>query len=160
MKTLGVTALGLLLTTALAAGDGPKPDFSGTWRFNPVESRLEMDVPTQSILKFVIEHEDPKFKLTRAHTLGERTNTLSWEVTTDGKEHHRKDGEFQSWMRMTWMGEELVLESRLANRGERGTNVAHYRLADGGKKFIVAEWYHMPSSQHHNLWVFDREPEQ
>jgi len=160
MKTLGVTALGLLLTTALAAGDGPKPDFSGTWRFNPEKSRLEMTVPTQSILIFVIEHQDSRFKLTRTHTQGERSDTFSFEVTTDGKEHHRKEGEFESWMRMTWMGEELVLESRLARRGEQGTNVAHYRLADGGKTLIAAEWYHMPSSQHHNLWVLERESEE
>ena len=156
MKTLGVTALGLLLTTALAAGDGPKPDFSGTWRFNPEESKLEMTVPAQSVLIFVIEHEDSRFKMTRTLTLGERTDTLSWEVPIDGTEHHRKDGEFQSWSRMTWMGEELVLDMKMAYRGERGTNVVHYRLAEGGKTFIAAEWYHMPGKVHHNLWVFDR----
>jgi len=159
MKTLGVVALGLVLTTALAAGDDPKPDFSGTWRFNPEKSRLEITVPKQSDLIFVIEHENSRFKMTRVLTQGEKTDTLSWEVAIDGKEHHRMDGEFESWGRMTWMGEELVLESRLARRGERGTNVAHYRLADGGKTFVAAEWNHMPSSQHHNLWVFDREPE-
>jgi hypothetical protein len=160
MKALGVTALGLLLTTVLAAGDGFKPNFSGTWRFNSEQSRLETTVPAQAMLIFVIEHEDPKFKLTRTVTLGEKTDTLSWEVTTDGEEHYRKDGDFESWMRMSWMGEELVLESRLANRGEKGTNVVHYRLVDGGETLIAAEWYHMPSSQHHNLWVFEREPEQ
>ena len=103
--------------------------------------------------------EDPKFKMTRTLILGERTDTLSWEATTDGKEHHRKDGEFESWMRMTWMGDELILKSRLKRHGEQGTNEAHYRLANEGKTLITAEWYHMPSSQHHNLWVFDREPE-
>jgi hypothetical protein len=158
MKTLGVTALALLLTTTLAAGDGTKPDFSGTWKFNPEKSRLEMTAPTKSI--FVIEHQDPKFKLTRTHTLGDKSNTLTFEVTTDGKEHYRKDGVFESWTRMTWMGDELVLDMKLAFGGEQGTNVVHYRLADGGNTFIAAEWYHMPREQHHNLWVFDREPEE
>jgi len=160
MKTFGVAALGLLLTTAVAAGDGPKLDFSGTWRFNREKSRLEITVQAQSVLIFVIEHEDPRFKLTRIHTQGEKSDTLSWEAATDGTEHYRKDGEFESWMRMNWMGEELVLKSRLANRGETGTNVVHYRLADGGETLIAAEWFHMPSSQHHNLWVLEREPEQ
>ena len=154
MKTLGITALGLLMTTALTAGDGTKPDFSGTWIFNPAKSRLEMTAPTKSI--FVIEHRDPIFKLTRTHTRGEHSNTLTFEVTTDGKEHYRKDGDFETWTRMTWMGEELVLDMKMAYRGEQGTNVVHYRLADGGKTFIAAEWYHMPREQHHNLWVFDR----
>ncbi len=154
MKTLGVTALGLLLATALAAGDGPKPDFSGTWIFNPAKSRLESTPPTKSI--FVIEHQDPNFKLTRTHTRGEKLNTLSFEVTTDGKELHQKEGEYEAWTRLTWMGEELVLDMIMAYRGERGTNVVHYRLNDGGETFVAAEWYHMPGEVHHNLWVFDR----
>ena len=159
MKNLGVVAIGLLLASSLAAGEDPKPDFSGTWRFNPEKSKLETIIPPQSKLIFVIEHEDPKFKMTRTLILGERTDTLSWEATTDGKEHHRKDGEFESRMRMTWMGDELILKSRLTRHDEQGTNEAHYRLTDEGMTMIAAEWYHMPSSQHHNYWVFDNEPE-
>ena len=154
MRILKVAALVLLLTTALAAEEGMKPDFSGTWEFNPEKSRLERPAPTKSI--FVIEHQDPIFKLTRTHTWGERSDTLSFEVTTDGKEHHQKEGEYESWARMTWLGEELVLDMKMEFRGEQGTNVVHYRLTDGGKTFVAAEWYHMPSKQNHNLWVFDR----
>ena len=159
MKSLGVSAIGLLLATALAAGEDPKPNFSGTWRFNPEKSNMETTIPTQSELIFVIEHKGSKFKLTRTIIIGERTDTVSWEATTDGKEHYRKDGDFESWMRMTWMGDELILKSRLRRHGEQGTNEAHYRLADEGKTLIAAEWYHMPSSQHHNYWVLNREPE-
>lgn len=157
MKTIGVTALGILLATAFATGDGSQPDFSGKWRFNAKKSRLELTAPTQMML--VIEHEDPSFQLTRTHTLGEKSGTFSFEVTTDGAEHYRKDGEYESRMRMTWLGEELVLKSRIEHRGEQGTNEAHYRLTDGGETLTISEWFHMPSSQHHNLWVFDRVPE-
>ena len=118
------------------------------------KSRLEMRTPTKSI--FVIEHQEPRFKVTRTHTWGEKSNTLTSERTTDGEEHYRKDGEVETWTRMTWLGEELVLDMKLAYRGEQGTNVVHYRLADEGKTLVAAEWYHMPRRQHHNLWVFDR----
>ena len=151
---IGITALGLLLTTALAAEDGTKPDFSGTWKFNSEKSRLEMTAPTKSI--FVIEHRDPSFRFTRTHTWGEQSDMLTFEFTTDGKEHYQRDGEMETWSRLTWMGEELVLDMKVVYGGEQGTNVVHYRLADGGKTFIAAEWYHLSSSQHHNLWVFDR----
>ena len=154
MNKIGITALWLLLTTALAAGDGTKPNFSGTWKFNPATSGLEMTAPTKSIL--VIEHQEPRFKLTRTHTWGEKSETLTFEFTTDGKEHYQKDGEMETWSRVTWMGEELVLDMKVAYGGEQGTNVVHYRLADGGNRFIAVEWYHMPSSQHHNYWTFDR----
>jgi hypothetical protein len=154
MRIIGITALWLVLTTTLVAADGSKPDFSGTWIFSPAKSKLETTAPTKSI--FVIEHQDPKFKLTRTHTWDEGSNTWTIDTTTDGKEHYQKKGEFESWTRMTWMGNELVLDMKVAYLGEEGTNVVHYQLADGGQSFIAAEWFHMPRKQHHNLWVFDR----
>jgi hypothetical protein len=158
MGILGTTALCLLLTAAATPGEGIKPDFSGTWRFNPEKSRLEMTTPTESIV--MIEHQEPRFKLTRTHTWGERSDTLTFEYTTNGKEYYRKDGEYESWARMTWLEDELVLDMKMSYRGEEGTNVVHYRLADGGQTLIAAEWYHMASKIHHNLWVFNRIPEQ
>jgi nuclear transport factor 2 (NTF2) superfamily protein len=154
MRTIGITALSLLLATASAAEEAPKPDFSGTWIFNPAKSRLETSVPTKSI--FWIEHQDPRFKLTRTHVWDERWDTLSSEATTDGEERYKSTGGFETWTHMYWQGEELVLDMRLAYLGEQGTNVVHYRLADEGRTFIAAEWYHMPREQHQNLWVFDR----
>jgi len=154
MRTIAITALWLLLAAPLPAEEGAKPDFSGTWIFNPEKSRLEMSVPKRSI--FWIEHKDGSFKLTRTHTWGERWDTLSFEATTDGEEVYRDIHGFETWTHMSWLGEELVLDMNLAYTGEQGTNVVHYRLADEGKTFIAAEWYHMPREQHHNLWVFDR----
>jgi nuclear transport factor 2 (NTF2) superfamily protein len=156
MRTIGITALWLLFTTVLAAGDETKPDLSGTWELNPVRSRLEMTAPTKST--FWIEHYDGRFKLTRTHVWDGRWDTLSFEFPTDGEEHYKKSGQSESWTRMFWVGEELVLDMKLAYGGEQGTNVVHYRLADGGKTFVAAEWSHMPRKQHHNLWVFDRVP--
>jgi len=147
----------LLLASALPAENGAEPDFSGTWIFNPEKSRLEMSVPQKSI--FWIEHKNASFKLTRTHNYGERWDTLSFDSPTDGQEIYRDIHGFETWTRLYWMGEELVLDMKLAYRGEQGTNVVHYRLADEGKTFVAAEWYHMPSRQHHNLWVFDRMPE-
>lgn len=158
MRTIGFTTIGLLLATALTAGDGAKPDFSGTWVFNPGRSRLEMTAPTKST--FVIEQMDQVFKLTRTHTWGEKLDTLSFEVAIDGNEHYSQVGEVETWSRMYWMGEELVLNSRIAYRGEEGTNVVHYRLADKGATLIAAEWFHMPTEQHHNYWVFERAPQE
>ncbi len=158
MRTIGITALWLLLAVASAAEDGPRTDFSGTWEFNPTRSRLESTAPTESV--FLIEHQGPRFKLTRTHTWDEKSDTLSFEATTDGEEHYQKDGEYETWTRMTWLGDELVLDTKMAYRGERGTNVVHYRLADEGETFIAAEWYHMPRRQSHNLWVFDRRLEE
>ncbi len=154
MGTIGSIAVSLVLAIAAAPEDGARPDFSGTWQLNQEKSRLELAAPSKSI--FVIEHQEPRFKLTRTHTWGERSDTLSFEYTTDGEEHHRKQGNYESWARMSWLGDELVLDMRMSYKGEEGTNVVHYRLADEGQTFIAAEWYHMASKIRHNLWVLDR----
>jgi hypothetical protein len=149
----------LMLASALAAGGETKPNFSGTWIFNPAKSRLEMEPPTKMI--WVIEHRDPKITTTstRTWTWGDDSGTSSF--TVDGKERYKKkDGEYELWTRHYWMGEELVREDKVAHDGEEGTNVVHYRLVDGGKTYVAAEWMHLGSEQHHNLWVFDREPEE
>jgi nuclear transport factor 2 (NTF2) superfamily protein len=156
MRIIGIGALLVVITSAaLIAGDEPKPDFSGTWVFNTDKSRLEKQAPAESV--FWIEHHGPGFKLTRTHTWSDdRWDTLSFEATTDAEETYKETGGFETWTRLYWLGEELVLDMKMAYQGERGTNVVHYRLADEGRTFIAAEWYHMPRRKHHNLWVFDR----
>ena len=159
MWTIGKSALLLMLTASVAAGGEPKPDFSGTWIFNPAKSRLEMDAPPKMI--WVIEFRDQKYRWTdsRTSTSGEEWAPLS--SFADGKERYKKkDGDLELWTRHYWMGEELVREDKVAHDGEEGTNVVHYRLVDGGKTYVAAEWIHLPSQIHHNLWVFDREPEE
>ena len=80
----------MLAAAAVAAGGETKPDLSGTWKLSLAKSRLEIDPPKNTI--FVIEHHDPKFKLTRTHTWGEKSDTWSFERMTDAKEHYQKDG--------------------------------------------------------------------
>lgn len=157
MKIVATAALSFLLATALTAEDAGKPDFSGAWIFNHEKSRLEMRAPVEST--FWIEHDEPTFKLTRTHVWEGRWDTLSFEATTEGDEQHEKSAFSESWKRMSWLGDELVLNMKLGSRGDAGTNVVHYRLEDEGQTFIAAEWLHMPGRHHHNLWVFDRAPE-
>jgi nuclear transport factor 2 (NTF2) superfamily protein len=156
MRTTGITALTLLLATALVANEAPQPDFSGTWVFNPEKSRLEMTSPVSST--FWIEHNGKSFKLTRTHVWEGRWDTLGFEAATDGRVRHEKSAFSESWKSMSWLGDELVLDMKLGAEGDGGTNVVHYRLEDEGRT-LAAEWFHMPGRRHHNLWVFDRAPE-
>ncbi len=117
-----------------------------------------MELPTKMI--WVIEHRDPKITTTSTRTWTWGDDSGESSHITDGKEHYKKDGEEESWGRHFWKGEELVWEWKIVRGGEKGTIVVHYRLTDGGKTFVAAEWQHTPGQVHHNLWVFDREPEE
>lgn len=161
MKTLsGKVGLITLALTALTASHTPadtKPDFSGTWILNLAKSKLEMEAPEKTV--FVIDHREPSFKLTRTHHWKGETKPDTWtfEITTDGKEKYGKEKDLEYWTRVYWLDDELVLDMKLKSGEKKGTNVVHYRLTDGGKTFIAAEWFHLSGHNHHNLWVFDRQ---
>jgi hypothetical protein len=61
-----------------------RPNFTGTWKFSPSRSVLQIAPPDSTI--FVVEHAEPTFCLSRAHVIGKTSDTFTIELTTDGKE--------------------------------------------------------------------------
>jgi hypothetical protein len=61
------------------SGTPPKPDFSGTWRFNPEKSALQIPAPDATI--FVIEHREPLLHITRTHVVAGKSDATSWSLT-------------------------------------------------------------------------------
>ena len=134
----------------------PKPDFSGTWKFNPARSRLQIPVPDTTI--FVMEHREPALRITRTHIAGERRDTFSLDLTTDGRETAVDRGDLRIHARVTWEGDTLVFDTRLVRAGEEASNVVRYSLSEDGKTFVAEERFRGASLSYDNLWVLDRVP--
>ncbi len=139
----------------LTAQEVSKPNFSGTWKLNLKKSMLQ--IPAPSSTTFYIVHKDPKFHLTRTHVYGEKKDTWSIDLTTNGKEHYQKDGDFETRTRLYWEGSSLTLDMKLRNKAEEGTNVVRYSLTDGGRTFVAVERLRSPSHSHDNTWIFDKQ---
>lgn len=60
----------------------PKPNFTGTWKFNPANSVLQIPAPDATV--FVIDHREPVLRISRTHIVGEKQDTFSLDLTTDG----------------------------------------------------------------------------
>jgi hypothetical protein len=131
-----------------------KPDFSGSWRFSPQKSRLQIPQPTEA--RFQIEHREPAFHLTRTLQFGDKGNTISLHLTTDGKASVQALGEMQARIRVYWDGSELVLDSIITAGGNTGTNLVRYSLQDEGRTFVARESFRSKTHNYDNLWVFDR----
>jgi hypothetical protein len=155
VKCLELLSLVLCVGGLLLAQTPAKPDFSGNWRLNLQKSHLEVPVPDSAT--FRVEHQEPKFKLTRTFVFGGKNDTISFELTTDGKEYYRKDGNQESWTRMYWQGNSLVLDSKIRINGKDGTNIVTYSLADNGRTFLAVERLRAPKFSHINHWVFDKQ---
>src|SRR5262249_34009660 len=114
-----------------------KPDFTGTWKFSPSKSSLQIPAPDSTT--FVIEHREPRFHLSRTHIVGGNSDTFSIDLTTDGEEVVRNQGDLEVRARVYWEGETLAFDSRLARGDEQATNVVRYSLANQGQAFIAEE---------------------
>lgn len=145
-----------LSAVALLGAQAPvKPNFTGVWKLNLQKSKLEIPPPTATT--FRIDHREPHFHLSRTHVYGKQSDTWSADLTTDGKEYYQKEGNLETWTRVYWDGDSLVLDQKIKLNGKEGTNVVRYSLADNGRTFIALERMRTPRFSHENRWVFDKQ---
>ncbi len=133
-----------------------KPDFSGTWKFNPTKSVLQIPSPDAS--EFVIDHREPVFHFSRTLVVKGVSNTLELTLTTDGKEAAGAQGDLHFRSRLSWDGEVLVFESNVERKGETGLNVVRYTLNPTGDCFVAVEKLRSKNLNYDNTWVLDKQP--
>lgn len=155
-KILAVTVLCLASFLAASAelAPQPKPDFSGTWEFVPERSSLQITPPDATTI--VIEHSEPLWRFTRTHVFGDESETLTFELTTDGKPTTQT---IQGWdvrSRIRWEGETLVFESTMSLEGQAAKVVVRYRLEDDGRTLTGEHHTEGEQETHDNLWVFEK----
>jgi hypothetical protein len=132
-----------------------RPDFSGRWQFNPGKSLLEIPSPDSTI--FVIEHDEPRFHLTRTHVHGGKSDTFSIELTTDGEIVEFNHAGLVVRASLQWEGMALMFDSTLDRNGEQATNIVRYELSDDNQILLAHEWFRSKSLNYDNRWVFDRQ---
>src|SRR5216683_2730878 len=108
-----------------------KPDFTGTWKFNPSKSSLQIPAPDSAT--FVIDHREPLFHLSRTHVVDGTSDTFAIELTVNGEQVVRNHSGMAIQARLYWEGETLVCDSVFVREGESASNIVRYRLADTDK---------------------------
>ena len=155
LAVVGYAATG----TTVPATAGGRPDLSGAWTLDLGKCRLQFP-PKLDSGTIVIEHKDPAFRFGRTFVEGGKEDSISFELTTDGREKVVKGPDRTTTSRMYWDGETLVLDERivLAN-GRAATNIVRYSLRDGGRTLVAEETFRAPFHKHDNLWVAGRGPD-
>ena len=133
-----------------------KPDFTGTWKFNPQKSKLQIAAPDSTV--FVVEHREPHFRLSRTHTFAGKSDTWGIELTTDGKEFTREEPQRTLRGRLVWEGDALVFTVHIWQRdGEELTDRVKYVLASDHKSFTAYESYRGRTAHADNVWVLEKQ---
>jgi len=131
-----------------------KPDFTGIWEFNPKKSTLQIEPPDSTVM--VIDHHEPVFRLSRTHTRSNKSDTLSVDLMTDGRELVLDQGEFHIRGHAYWDSDVLVFDSILTRAQEEATNDVRYTLSGTLNSLIAEETFRSKRLNYHNVWVLDR----
>jgi hypothetical protein len=155
MILVAAVITGVVFTAGTAAAP-PKPDFSGTWVFNPSRSQLELKLALESGV-FTIDHQEPRFRFSRVFVVGGKEDALSYDLTTDGQEKVEDGPGRTTTSRLYWDGDVLVLDERIVLKdGRQAANVVRYSLQDGGRTLVADETFRGPIRKYANHWVADR----
>lgn len=155
-RLAGFLTVGLLCMAVMASQTAQKPDFSGTWVLSLDKSRLQIEDKIESGT-FTIKHKEPDFRFSRVFLVGGKDDTVSYALTTDGREKIVKEPGRTTTSRLCWDGDVLVLDERIVlGDGREATNVVRYSLQDGGRTLVAEEKFRGPIHKHDNLWVADR----
>lgn len=130
-----------------------RPDFTGTWTFDPSRSRLQIPAPESSV--FVIHHDEPRFQLERTHVVGGKVDTLSLELMTGGAPVVTMHDGLETRSTLRWEGDALVLVSEILGEAS-ATNTVRYRLQSAGRVLVAEERLRSSQINYENVWVFSR----
>ena len=133
------------------------PNMSGTWVLD--RARSSPQYPKLADLdsaRVVIGHSEARFTFFRRFLVAGTPDTVSWALVPDGPVDTSSENGRQSFSRLRWVGDTLLLEIRIvAPRGEAGDTVRYHLLAEG-RVFQAEERFRAPRLRYDNLWVFTR----
>jgi hypothetical protein len=134
---------------------GGKPDYSGDWRFNAAESKLE--IPAPESVEAHIEHVEPDVLLSRTLVRDGKPQEFSIELRAGGEAVRTLDNAGRErTSRLYWEGSRLVFDAWVRQPSGDSHNLVRYELSGNGKKLMAEEEFSGPGLSYHNRWVFDR----
>lgn len=149
---LAVAVLGALLCPAQDA----KPNFTGKWVLDIPKSEFGV-LPAPASRSDVIDHQDPKLKLTvtTKGPQGERTTELNY--TTDGQENTNTVGGREIKSRARWDGKRLITEAKLEVQGNSIELKDVWELGEEGKILTLSRELKSPQGETSQKLIFNKE---
>jgi hypothetical protein len=132
-----------------------KPNFSGTWKWNPRKSILQIPGPDSTV--FVIYHREPFLRISRTHFAGEKSDSFTIDLTIDGEETVMVREETRLHARAYWDQDTLVFDAKIVREGTDASNVVRYSLDPTGESFVAEERFRSKTLSYDNRWVLEKQ---
>jgi hypothetical protein len=125
------SVFGLILLSSTLAWAQAKPNFSGTWKLDPLRSRSEaVKQPKDLVLK--LQHEEPSVRLEIVRDAEKGEPAEVFELKTDGNPIQTERATASvAWD--PWKGDHLILHIERRTPTGAVTMIREIRLGDKGK---------------------------
>ena len=115
-----------------------------------------MEIPQPDATEFVITHDEPVLALRRTHVVGEKRDTFSLDLTTDGRPISVERSDLKLRGCAYWDRDVLVFDTTVVRAGEEATNVVRYTLSGDRGELVAEEHFRSRSLNYDNMWLFER----
>ena len=147
------------VTAGIAAAVQERPNFTGDWTLDLENSQLHEDFRFLERGVVHIDHREPAFTFRRTFFVKGQPSEVSYDVTTDGREHRSvgpRGGTAVATMH--WEEMALVIQQRISDpKAGQLTNKVRYELIDKGQTLRATEDFDGAGRTHHNVWIYRRQ---
>jgi hypothetical protein len=156
---IGALALAFAMAFAIAHAQNGLPPFSGVWRLDVKQSKIEAKHPPIASVA-TIQYDGEVWKFSRTHRyLHKNPDTWTTSMIVGAKEYRiKREPPLTIKTRVDREGDVIVLrEEYVADTGEKATNTVHYSLLNGGNSLVEDEQEVTSEGNERNVWILTRQ---
>ena len=148
-------AVSILAASATILGAQPKPNFSGTWKLNTLESDFG-PLPAPASRTDVIEHNEPSLKVSTDQSGAQGTQSDVAYYATNGRDSMNKIGSVDVKSRVFWQGNALVVESTVYLEDSQANSNSVWTLSNDARTLTQRTHMQIAARDIEQALVFDR----
>ncbi len=142
-------------TVSTAAPSPARTNYSGVWRLNVARSDFG-GMPAPDARVDVIEHQEPAIKIQVSQDGPDGNHGFAANLTTNGKIVASRFEDLDAKSRASWLGEKLVVDTRMNFQGSEISIETVYELSEGGSALIQSSRAIAPTGEIHQKLVFEK----
>jgi hypothetical protein len=150
-----IITLCILVTFVSMLSAQTKPNFSGHWKLNSVESDFGV-LPTPASRTDTIEHNEPSLKISTDQTGSQGTQSDVVYYVTDGQDSMNKMGMLDVRSKVSWQGNNLVVASIVYLEDGQMNSDSIWTLSDNGTTMTQRTHLMIANREIEQKLVFDR----
>ncbi len=155
-RTFLLLAVVFLLAGLLCPAQEARPNFTGKWVLDTAKSDFG-PVPGPSSRNDVIDHQDPKLKLTVTSKGQQGELVAELNYTTDGKENTNTIRGREVKSKTRWEGKQLVTEAKMELQGNTLEIKDTWELSGDGKVLTIGRELKSPQGEASQKLIFNKE---